>query len=126
MRIVVDGLFRGLLGGLAAPPVPVREEEQLLLGEMAQSRQMQVRGRVVVLLPRMEGGSESTGVGNVLPQREASIHVENLASRAFHGELGVLVDEALGPFFEGLHGPRIPPVRVVADFIVVPTGGIEG
>lgn len=123
--IVVYGLFCGLLSSLTTPPVAIREEEQLLFGELTQPRKMQIGRSGIALLPRVERCSESTGIGNVLSQRQTSIHMENLARGTFHGEVGVLVDEALGPLFEGLDSLRIPPVRIIANFIVVATGGIE-
>lgn len=37
MRVIIDGSFRRLVGRLAAPPIPVRNEKQLLFAEHRQA-----------------------------------------------------------------------------------------
>jgi hypothetical protein len=51
--------------------------------------------------------------------------MKNLVTRAFNGECLILVHETLGSLLKGLDGIIIPPVRVVAGLVVVPTGGIK-
>jgi hypothetical protein len=54
MRIVVDRLFSGLLGCLAAPPVAIRDEEELFFGEFLKTWKVQVGFGLVVLFPGVE------------------------------------------------------------------------
>lgn len=51
MRIVIDRLLGRLLGSLSTPPITIGYEEQLLFGEGIQSWEVEVRLRLIVLLP---------------------------------------------------------------------------
>lgn len=126
MFIGVNTLNRILLARLATPPVPIRDEEELLLGEMVQTRKILVRLLVSTSLPRLVGRRQATRIGNVLAKRQAPVDVERLAILSVHGEVGVLLDEALGSVFKSLDRLLRPPVRVVARLVVVSTGGVEG
>lgn len=86
---------------------------------------MEVGLGLIMFLPGMERGSEPTRVGDVLAQRQASVDVENLVLRTLHGKFGILVNKTLCSFLEFLDGLFIPPVRVVSDFVVMPTGRVK-
>lgn len=73
----------------------------------------------------MERGSQTTGVGNVLAQRQTTIDMEDLIARAFDRKVGVLVDEALGSILKGADRALVPPVRVVTDLVIMPTSRIK-
>lgn len=73
----------------------------------------------------MERGSQTTGVGNVLAQRQTTIDMEDLTTRAFDSKVGVLVDEALGSLLKGADCALVPPVRVVTGLVIMPTSRIK-
>lgn len=68
---------------------------------------------------------QPTSIGNVLTESQAPIDVEDLISRTFDSEIGILINKALSALLKGLNGLIVPPVRVVPGFVVVATCGIE-
>jgi hypothetical protein len=125
MRISVDPVDCCILARLAAPPVGVRDEEQLVLSEVLQARQV-LRGLLCrSALPCLERCRESAGICDVLAQSETAIDVKRLAVRSRDGEVGILVNEAFGLCLEGFNRRVRPPVRVVAVLIVVTTCRVE-
>lgn len=126
MRILIDAADRRLLPRLAAPPVGIGDEEQLLLGEVLQAREEFGRVRLFALFPGAEGRGDAAGVGDVLAECEMAVDGEGFVVGARDGEVGVLLDEAVGFLLEGVDGGIVPPVGVVAVLIVVAAGGVEG
>jgi len=123
--IVVDGANRGLFRRLTAPPACIRNEEELLLGKAAQTWKHGIGRSVVSLLPRVECRPQTAGIGNVLTQGETTVHVEWLGVRSGNGEVGILIDEALGPLLKGLDGSVVPPICVVACLVVMSACRVE-
>lgn len=131
MRVGVDPLDRRLLAGLAAPPVGVRDEEQLVVGEeVGQARQVHVQvptpGGSCAPLPGRKRRRHAAGVGDVFTQRELPVDVEGFAVAPLDGEVVVLRHKTPRPALEPGHGRVGPPVRVVAVLVVVPAGRVEG
>lgn len=124
--VQVDALDRGLLARLATPPIRIVDKEQLFLRKEVQPRQVLIRFLSRAFFPRLECRGQPTRVGDVLAQREFTVHVQGLVVRSRDREVGVLVDEALGSFFEVLDRGVGPPVREVAVLIVVTTRGVKG
>ena len=125
MRIGVDPANRILLSRLAAPPVRIRHEEQLILREVLEAGEVLVRFLVRLALPRLVGCRQPPSVGDVLAQRETAVDVQGLVVRPRDAELRVLVYEALCTFFEGGDGAVGPPVGVVPVLVVVAACGVE-
>lgn len=142
MRISIDPIDRRLLAALAAPPVAVAHEEQLILREVLQAREVLVFLDLAVGLPRLERGRETACVGDVLAEGEAAVDVEGLVVGAGDGVVVVLVYEALCALLECVDGAVGPPVLhdvsacdgqgclitygVVAILIIMPTRAVEG
>lgn len=128
MRVGVDSLNGRLLARLSAPPIRVRDEEQLVLREEFEAGQVQVQQWRLcgAFLPRGKRGSHTACVGYVFAQGELPVDVQGFAVAAFDGEVVVLIDEALGAVFEVGHGLVGPPVRVVAVLVVVAARRVEG
>lgn len=126
MWILIDAADGRLLPRLAAPPVGIGDEEQLLLGQVLQARQQFGRVCFLAPFPGAEGRGDAAGVGDVLAERETAVDVEGFVVRAGDGEVGVLLDEAVGFLFEGQDRLVVPPVGVVAVLIVVSAGRVEG
>lgn len=126
MGIIIDRLLGRLLSRLSTPPVTIGDKEQLLFSELLQTRKVKVRLGVVVFLPSVERGSQTTSVGDVLAQCQPSVHMKDLAVRTSNVKVRILVNKALSSFFECIDGLIVPPVSIVSSLIVVSTGGIEG
>jgi hypothetical protein len=130
MRIHINALNGRLLPALPAPPVRIADEEQLLVREVIQARQVLVRrrrrGRRLAALPRRKRRAHAPCVGDVLAERELAVDVQRLSPRALDGEFRVLLHEALRARLERRHGPVRPPVGVVAVLVVMAAGGVEG
>lgn len=119
MGIRVDLADGGALTRLAAPPVRVRHEEQLLLREMIQAWQVLVPVIAGVVLPGLESGRQATGVRNVLPQSQAAVDMKRLAIRSLHRVLGILVDEAFCALCERLDSGFCPPLCQVTVLVII-------
>lgn len=102
VRIGVDPVDCIFFARLAAPPVRVGDEEQLVLSEVLQTWQVLVRLLVSAALPGLVGGSQTASISNVLAQCETSVHVEGLAIGSRHRELRILIDKTFGALLETL------------------------
>lgn len=127
MRVFIDRTDGRLLGSPATPPIRIRDKEKLLLGKVLQPGQERIRGRLITLLPRMERRRQAACVSDVLAQRKTSVHVERrrVWVRSRNGEIRVLVDETLGPFFERFDRVVIPPIRIIAGLIIMSASRIK-
>ncbi len=146
MRIRIDALDRRLPAALAAPPIRIADEEQLLVREVLQAGKILIpipirriagpdggrrgrgrgRGALLPTLPRRKRRADAAGIRDVLAQRQPAVDMQGLAAGPGDGEGSILIDEALRAVLEGAHGARRPPVRVVAVRVVVAAGRVEG
>ena len=126
MRIRVDPADGVLLARLAAPPVGVGHEEELVLREVLQAGEVLVGVLAGAAPPRLVRGGQPARVGDILAQREPPVDVQGLVVRSRDRELRVLVYEALGAILEGGDGGVGPPVCVVAVLVVVAACRVEG
>ena len=126
MRVGVHTVDRRFLATHAAPPVRIADKEELLLCEEVQAWEMLIRGFSSSLLPRLERCGKTAGIGDVLSKSQTSIDVEGLSVGPFDGEVGVLLDKALGFVRKGTDCFVRPPISVIAILVVVSSGGIEG
>jgi hypothetical protein len=126
MRIRVDTVDRRLLPALAAPPVGVADEEELVLSEVFEAGQVLVRGFCSALLPRCKCGGYASGISDVLAKSQLAVDVQWLVIWSWDGVLGVLVYETFCAFFEAFNSAVGPPVGVVPVLIIVTAGRIEG
>lgn len=108
-----------------APPPPKRDEEQLLLGQVRETRKHGIRVCLLAFLPRLEGCTQPPGIGDGLRKHEFSIDMHLFPAGHWDGELVVLVDEALCSFLEGLDGRVVPPVPVCPVLIEVSATVVE-
>lgn len=76
MRVIINSLFCRLSGRLTAPPISVRNEKELFLAKGCKSWKVRVWGGLIVLLPSVECGRDSTCVRNILAQGETSAYME--------------------------------------------------
>lgn len=125
MRILVNPLNRVRPPSLPAEQTRIRDEEHLLLAIMLQPRQKLARRLLLDLFPRVKRRAQPSRVRDVLAQGQFAVDVQLLALRIEDCEVGVLVHEAFGFLLEGLYGVVVPPVGVVACFVVVAAVGIE-
>src|SRR5690349_12923717 len=78
MWICVDAIDRCFLPSLPTPPVRIAHEEQLLLTEKLETRQMLVRCFCRALLPSRKRCRHATGVCDVLTQCEPAVDMQRL------------------------------------------------
>lgn len=126
MGVSVDKIDRRLWPCLPAPPIRIRDEEHLLLREVLETRQELFGILFVMLLPCCECGIQTTHISDILTQSESSIDVQWLAIWVWYSEIVVLINEALGLFFESFDGLIIPPICEVSSFVVMPAGRVKG
>lgn len=125
MWVIVDIIDGLLLAGLATPPVGVEDEEELVVGEVIESRQTLVRSGLLPLFPRSEGGCNTARICNVLTQRQSAVDVQRSVV-ALDGEVVVLIDKAISPFIEFFDRAVCPPIGEVWRFRSVITLIYEG
>ena len=111
---------------LSAPPVPIRDEEELLLREVLQPRQQLRRALGLASLPRGESGTHAACIRDILTQGQTPIDGNGLACGIGNIVCMVLVYEALGFGFKGFDCGIVPPIRIVTRLVVVTTHRIEG
>jgi hypothetical protein len=70
MRISVDAINSCFLPALTTPPVSIADEEELFLSEEVQAWEILIWGLCSTLLPCGEHGRNSSGISNVLAERE--------------------------------------------------------
>lgn len=119
----VDGRF---LATHTTPPVRIADKEELLLREEVQAWKVFVRGLDSSPLPCLESSRETACIGNILSKGQTSIDVQRLSISPFNGEIGVLLDKALGLVREGVDRLVRPPISVVTILIVVSAGRVKG
>jgi hypothetical protein len=125
MGVGVDSVDSVLLARLATPPVRIGNEEQLVLCEVLETREILVGLLVRATLPGLVGGRQSASIREVFTQCETAVDVERLVVWARHSEFRILVYEALGTFFERVDCGVRPPVCVVSVLVVVSASRIE-
>jgi len=76
--------------------------------------------------PSLEGGRETTCVGDVLAKSQPTVDVKGLLVRPGNSVVGVLIYKALGALLEGLDCRIAPPVGVISVLIIVATRRVEG
>jgi hypothetical protein len=126
MRIHVYARNSGILPRLTAPPVGVTDKKHLVLCKVLQSRKISIRLLPSPALPCLERSGETSCVGDVFTEGEPAVDMEWLIVWSGHGEVGVLVDKAVGLLFKSVHGGVGPPVGVIPILIIVPSSRIEG
>lgn len=121
MRICQDGVRKqDLPRQFLAPSLPEREEEQLVVREPFQAWHPRGGARVLELPPGLVGQSQTARVGDVLGNSQGPVDVDCVAVVVVergavvlqHGNLGELVDEALGALLEGGRARVVPPAPV--------------
>ena len=125
MRIRINPTNSRLLPTLPTPPIRIRHEEQLLLGEIFQAGQIQVLHFRASHLPSSEGGADATRICDILAQCKFAVDVQRFIVGSLDGEVVVLGDEAGGAGLEIEDGGGGPPVCVVPVLVVVATCGVE-
>lgn len=126
MRVGVHTVDRRFLATHTTPPVRIADKEELLLREKVQAWKVFIRGLDLSSLPCLESSRETSCIGNVLPKGQTSIDVQRLSISPFNGEIGVLLDKALGLVRERVDRLVRPPISVVTILVVVSAGGVKG
>ena len=126
MRILINPLHRVLLPYFPTKKTRIRNKEHLLFRPLLQPRQ-ELRGLFLFnFFPGMKSCAQAPSIRNILAQSKSAVDVEGVALRGQDAEVGILVHEAFSFEFESVDGGRVPPVGVVAGFVVVAAAGIEG
>ena len=125
MGVTIDSIHCRFWPRLSAPRVGIRYKEHLLLRETLKAREKLFRLVCIHLLPRREGSIQSSCIRNVLSQSKSSIDMQWLAIWVGHSKIVVLIDEALSLVLKRVDSLVVPPVREVADLIVMSSSGVK-